>query len=273
MVVMLPTLKIGLVADDLPQRAVELRPAQLPLRMHETGNPADSGSFSTVMFNLFGLNRDPQYMALMKNYGTLPWWTPDDLRLSLCRPVAAFTHWLDYRLFPDSPALMHAHNIAWFAVTVFLLTIVYRKLMGGVARRTGGAFVPAGWQHLLPGDVRRQPGLHHGAFLRPAVPLRTSSVAVHQIPFCHGPVGAIPGTFPFLGGRRSFNICLHSRVCPGARAGFFRSRAVTVLPSLLVLMVWRTVYILSGYGLSHEGLFYVDPLNEPFRFVQELFPG
>ena len=128
--VMLPALKTGLVADDLMQRSVELRPSQLPARMHETGNPADSGSLSTVLFDLFGLNRNPQSMALMKNYGTLPWWTPDDLKLSLCRPVAAFTHWLDYRLFPDSPALMHAHNIAWFAVVVFLLTIVYRKLMG-----------------------------------------------------------------------------------------------------------------------------------------------
>src|ERR1035441_2214180 len=125
--VMLPALKIGLVADDLPQRAVELRPGQLPPRMHETGNPEDSGSFSTVLRDLF-FTRSPQDMALMKNYGMLPWWTPDDLRVGLWRPVTAFTHWLDYRLFPDSPALMHAENIACFAAIVFLVTIIYRKL-------------------------------------------------------------------------------------------------------------------------------------------------
>jgi hypothetical protein len=94
--VMVPALKTGLFADDLMQRSVELRPSQLPPRMQETGNAADSGSFSTVLFDLFGFNRDPQYLALAKNYGTLPWWTPDDLHLSLCRPVAAFTHWLDH---------------------------------------------------------------------------------------------------------------------------------------------------------------------------------
>ena len=127
--VMLPALKIGLALDDLPQRSVELRPSQLPPGMHETGIPAESGSLTTVVFDLFGLSRDPQCVALMKNYGTLPWWTPDDLRLSVCRPVAAFTHWLDYRLYPDWPALMHAHNIAWFAAVVFLVTIVYRKLI------------------------------------------------------------------------------------------------------------------------------------------------
>ena len=127
--VMLPALKTGLFWDDLPQRAVELRPSQLPPRMHETGNPVDSGSFSTVLRDLF-FNRSPQDMALEKNYGILPWWTPDNLRLGLWRPVTAFTHWLDYQLFPDSPMLMHAHNIAWFAAIVFLLTMVYRKLMG-----------------------------------------------------------------------------------------------------------------------------------------------
>lgn len=43
--IMLPALKLGLIADDLPQRAVELRPDQLPPRMSDTGNPADSGKF------------------------------------------------------------------------------------------------------------------------------------------------------------------------------------------------------------------------------------
>jgi hypothetical protein len=128
--VMLPALKIDLAVDDLMQRAVELKPSQLPPRMYETGNPVDSGSFSTVLRDLFGFSRDPQNMALMKSYGTLPWWTPDNFRFALWRPVTAFTHWLDYRLFPDSPMLMHAHNIAWFAAIVFLITIVYRKLMG-----------------------------------------------------------------------------------------------------------------------------------------------
>jgi hypothetical protein len=72
--VMLPAVKTGLVLDDLMQRAVELKPSQLPPRMFETGNPADSGSLGTVLCDLFGFSRDPQNMALMKNYGTLPWW-------------------------------------------------------------------------------------------------------------------------------------------------------------------------------------------------------
>ena len=123
--VMLPALKVGLVADDLVQRAVELGPDQLPPRLQDTGMAQNPGSLGTVLHDLFpGITR----MAQAKDYGVLPWWAPDDLRLGLWRPLTAFTHWLDYRLFPDSPALMHAENIACFAAIVFLVTIIYRKL-------------------------------------------------------------------------------------------------------------------------------------------------
>jgi len=68
--VMLPALHMGLVLDDLPQRAVALRPDQLPPQMHETGNPASSGSLSTVLGDFF-FHRSPEDVALMKNYGAL----------------------------------------------------------------------------------------------------------------------------------------------------------------------------------------------------------
>ena len=76
--VMLPALKIGLVADDLVQRAVELRPDQLPARLQDTGMAQNPGSLGAVLHDLFpGITR----MAQAKDYGVLPWWAPDDLRL------------------------------------------------------------------------------------------------------------------------------------------------------------------------------------------------
>src|SRR5208283_2178065 len=67
--VMLPALKVGLVADDLGQRAVELSPAQLPARMQDTGMPQNSGSLATVVHDLFpGITR----MTQAKDYGVLP---------------------------------------------------------------------------------------------------------------------------------------------------------------------------------------------------------
>ena len=78
----------------------------------------------------------------------VPWWAPDDLKLGLWRPLTAFTHWLDYRLFPDSPAVMHAENIACFAAIVFLAATIYRRL-----REAGWAAGLAALLFLLDGNT------------------------------------------------------------------------------------------------------------------------
>ncbi len=271
-VVMLPAVKLGLIADDLPQRAVELKPDQLPPRMHETGNPADSGSFSTVLFDLFGLDRDPHCVASMKTYGTLPWWTPDDLRCSLCRPVAAFTHWLDYRLFPDSPALMHAHNIAWFAVDVFLITIVYRKLMGpGWAAGLAALLFLLDSNTYLPVAFVANRGFfialffgllclyehHHWRSTKTRSAMALSALFLALSLFAEES-GA--STFAFI---LAYALVLE----PDS----LRNRALTLLPSVLVIIGWRIIYTVSGYGLNRVSLF-IDPAREPLQFLRELLP-
>ena len=303
--VMLPALKTGLVMDDLPQRAVELRPDQLPPRMQETGNPTDSGRFSTVLFDLFGFSRNPQCMALMKNYGTLPWWTPDDLRCSLCRPVTALTHWLDYQFFPDSPALMHAENIAWFAAVVFLVTVIYRKLMGPEVMirsgNSGGASVPASRlvSSLAPpsGTAIGPPwaaGLAALLFLLDGntyfpvafVANRGFFLALffglmclyehHQWRSTKSRSGMVLSAlflalslFAEEGGASTLAFILAYALV--LEPGSLRKRALTILPSVLVIIAWRIIYTLSGYGLSHVGI-YIDPAQQPFHFVRELIP-
>jgi len=271
--VMMPALNTGLFADDLMQRAVELPPGQLPPRMSETGNPVASGSFSTVLFDLFGFNRDPQYVALAKNYGTLPWWTPADFHLSLCRPVAAFTHWLDYRLFPGSPALMHAHNIAWFAAVVFLVTLVYRRLLGG-----GAAAGLAALLFLLDGYTYFPVMFVANRGFIMALFFGLLYLYEHDQWRSHKSRSALIWSALFLalsvfseeGGAAAFAFIVAYALV--LEPGSWLQRALTVLPSVLVLVLWRTIYVLSGYGLSHIGAFYIDPLNEPFRFARELLP-
>jgi hypothetical protein len=270
--VMLPAVKLGLVADDLPQRAIELRPDQLPPRMAETGYPADSGKFSTVLSELFGLGRNSQTIAVMKNYGTLPWWTPDDVKCSLCRPVAALTHWMDYRLFPDSPALMHAHNIAWFAAVVFLVAIVYRKLIG-----TGWPAGLAALLFVLDGDTYFPAAFvaNRGYFLalffgllclyehhqwrstksRSAMVLSALFLALSLLSEESG-----ASMFAFI---LAYALVLET--------GNVRSRALTILPSVIVITTWWIAYKLSGYGINEVGP-YIDPAREPLRFVQAVIP-
>jgi hypothetical protein len=130
---MLQSLKLGLLMDDLIQRVPQLEPSQIPSRLYETGAvPKEPGKLSTVLFDTFGFPRDKMQQKIARDYGSLPWWMSDTAKCSLWRPLTAFTHWLDYRLYPDSPALMHAHNIAWFAAVILLVTIIYRRIIGTV---------------------------------------------------------------------------------------------------------------------------------------------
>ncbi len=271
--VMLPALKTGLMLDDLVQSAVELRPDQLPARMHDTGLPPDSGSLGTVLRDLFpGLGRDSRSITQAKNYGLLSWWAPDDLRLGLWRPVTAFTHWLDYRFFPDSPALMHAENIAWFAAIVFLVTILYRQLMGA-----GWAAGLAALLFLLDGNTYFPVmfvanrgfvlslffGLlcfyeHHqwrSAKSRSGCGLSALFLAL--------------SLFANEGGASTLAFILAYALM--LERGSFRDRALTILPSLLVIVLWRTVYKLGGFGVFHVGL-YIDPATEPLAFAQVMMP-
>jgi hypothetical protein len=126
---MLPALKAGLFGDDLVQRLAQFKPADLPPRVLETGFvPPNSGELSSVVSQLFSYLGRPDAIAHARDYGIAPWWIPSSWGAALWRPLTAFTHWLDYQLFPSSPALMHAHNIFWYAAAVFLAAICYRQV-------------------------------------------------------------------------------------------------------------------------------------------------
>jgi hypothetical protein len=273
--VMLPALKTGFGGDDLLQRVVELKPSQLPSRMHETGMlPPDSGSLGTVLCDLFPgfSHRDPQCMVLAKNYGTLPWWTPDNFRVGLWRPVTAFTHWLDYRLFPDSPVLMHAHNIAWFAAIVFLITNVYRKLMG-----VGWVAGLAALLFLLDGNTYFPVAfIANRGFMMSLFFGLLCLYEHHQWRSAKSRSGCVLSAlflalslFADEGGASTFAFILAYALV--LEPGSLRNRALTVLPSILVIVLWRTIYTLSGFGVFHLGI-YIDPANEPLQFAQVVIP-
>jgi len=271
--VMLPALKLGLIMDDLPQRMVALPPDQVPARIHDMGLPLNSGSCSTVVRDFFfGYYRDPQRGALARNYGLLPWWTPDSLRIGLWRPVTAFTHWLDYRLYPDSPAPMHVQNIAWFAAVVFLVTVLYRKLMGpGWAAGLAGllflldynTYFPVAFvanrgfilslclglaclyqHHQWRAEKRRSGLIWSGLFLALAV-------------------------FANEGGASTLAFLLAYALV--LEPGPLRRRAPTLLPALLVIVLWRIAYTLCDSGVFHVGG-YIDPSKEPLLFAREVLP-
>jgi hypothetical protein len=122
------TIKYGLMLDDLNQRTTLIDADRVPENLYKTGMvPEKPGTLSAAIFEQFGFSRHESRMDALRDYGILPWWTPKGIKVAIWRPLTSFTHWLDYRLFPDSPELMHVHHLLWFSAVIFLIAVFCRS--------------------------------------------------------------------------------------------------------------------------------------------------
>lgn len=60
--------------------------------------------------------------------GMLPWWSHEKLRIAFFRPLTGLTHWVDYKLWPSVPSLMHLHSLVWFGGVVVAAGFLYRRI-------------------------------------------------------------------------------------------------------------------------------------------------
>lgn len=85
-----------------------------------------------TVFGLFDLvDGSPALVQSLKASGRLLWCTSDSLHLAFWRPLSEMTHWLDYRLWPHSPALMRVHSLLWYGGLILLVGRLYRLLDDG----------------------------------------------------------------------------------------------------------------------------------------------
>ena len=272
-VLMLPALPAGLFVDDLIQRPTQFTPAELPARLLETGLVvADAGTLRAVVRDLFGFLRSDESAALAKAYGLVPWWAPEEFRAALWRPVTAFTHWVDYRLFPDSPALMHLHNIFWYALAVFLAASLYRAIAPRSAATAAGL---AACLFLLDKDTYA-PVLYvanRGFVIALVFGLLT--LALHRRWRATGAHAAfalalLTLTLALLANEAgvsalAFLIAYALVLEPGG----WRRRLGSLGPTAVVVVLWRLVYWSAGYGVRN-GVGYVDPGYAPGFFLRQL---
>lgn len=294
-VLMLPALRAGLFCDDLIQRLNQLTPAELPPHAVDTGFVADnSGSLGTVVNHLFDLVHKGEAAARARDYGIAPWWAPEGWTAALWRPVTAFTHWVDYRLYPHSPALMHAHNMAWYAAVVFLVAMLYRKVSAQVAGNPwqresppagGGDKMALG---LCVAGVAACLWLLDGNTYFPVmfVANRGFIIALAFGMLCwHCHLRWRTGQSRIWMWLSALCLALSLLADEGGAStlafliayalvldsGSWRSRLASLLPAAAVVIVWRAVYVASGYGVGGFAL-YVDPGYAPLAFLKGLVP-
>ena len=254
-----PSLTRGLVADDF-LHAITLRDLAFP--------QPQSNHFDLFRF----ANGDVRTAQDLMDLGEFPWLTDPHARFAFFRPLAAATHILDYAIWPGSPWLMHAQNLAWFALALVGAGAVYRRFLGPtwvaglalllyavddthgqsvgwIANRNSVIALAVSLPVLVLHDRWRRDGWPPGAWLGPmllGVALLAGESALAIVAYL--------GAYAFHLDR-----------------GSWKARALSLIPYAAVLLIWRSVYAGLGYGVSGSGIYH-DPARHPLAYLAAL-PG
>ena len=251
----LPALGVGLILDDYYHRAILMGVS----RYRELiGPPAE-------MFCFF--RGDPARTGQIVDLGLFPWWTDLSLKAEFLQALTVLTHRLDYLLWPNSPVLMHAHSLAWLGVAAAAAAAVYRRLLGAtwvaavaallfaaddargatvgfIANRNALIAASFGFSALVFHDRWRRQGSRGSAVM--AVVLLAAALFAKEEGI---------GTCAYLA---AYALCLD-------RGPWFRA-GMTMVPYVLVVVVWRSLRDHWGYGVQNLGL-YIDPITDPGPFT------
>ena len=106
----LPTSFGSFSTDDYLIRANTVGDAALYSHGFAKADP-DKPLWRSLLDGFHFYTPDAGTLAAYREYGNLPWWTADRATMNPFRPVAAFTHWLDFQIAPDSFSFQSFHTL------------------------------------------------------------------------------------------------------------------------------------------------------------------
>ncbi len=257
-VLTLPSMRAGWIVDDHFHRAIMVAPPELRT---DLPGPLD-------MFHF--LDGDPDHTRSLIDAGFVPWWTDLEIKGAFWRPVTAITHWLDYQLWPESPALMHLHGVLWYGATVLVLGLFYRRMMG--ATWVAGLAVV-----LYAVDDAR--GLPVGFIANRNTLIATFFGIVTLLAHDRWRRGAHREKLIAGAGFAAFVLSLLASEAGLATTAYLfayalfvdrasrRARIMSLVPYAVIVVVWRIVWTALGYGVSAGMGLYIDPLAEPIAYA------
>lgn len=211
---------------------------------------------------------DADTARTLRDEGVYPWWTDPDVKMAFLRPVTSATHAADHALWPDSATAMLAHNLVWLGLALAMAWLFYRRfaeirwiavlalalyaiddargpVVGWIANRNALVAIVFAVPVLLAHDRWRREGWTHGGWVGPlllalalgageAALAVTAYLAAHALWLDRGP---------------------------------WRDRLLALAPYAAVVVAWRVVYELLGYGVAGSGI-YLDPGADPVAFLE-----
>jgi len=277
--VSLPAVRSGFLNDDFMHRAILRGPSESLSRLDERNlAPQQSGELGYALSHMFIAVHPDENLRPLLDYGALPWWTYEGFRVAFWRPVASFTHWLDYRLFPQSSVMMHLHSVLWFGVAMLGVALLYRRIASVGLSYFSSAVNPA-WVAALASFMYLFDD--NGYFPTLWIANRNLLISLffgtltllaydrwRRLRWRPGalvaPAGLLISILATEGGIATFAYLFAYEVALGG--GRALRRVLSLVPLVVVVVLWRLVYNLQGYG-SNGGGFYFDPVREPVDYA------
>ena len=253
-----PSLNVGLLADDHWHRIAIL------------GSENFGDMFGSPMDIFRFIDGEPQRTTRIMDIGVFPWWTYPKIKAAFWRPVTSLTHWLDYHLWPDFPALMHAQSILWFAALVGSVSLLYRRFMGVTFVAGLAALLyaiddahgqPVAWLAnrntilatlfgvlaVIAHDRWRKDRWRKGAVIGPLLLVISLLSAEAGITTC------------------AFLLAYELFISDDT----WSKRCKALIPYACVVVVWRIMWTYLGYGTDGIGI-YDDPIRNPLCYFSSV---
>lgn len=218
---------------------------------------------------IFTLIDDTNRQSWM-NYGLLPWWTPEDAKISFFRPISSGLHAMDYSMWSDYPVIMHLHSLFWFSLLVFFASLLYRRISGSFAAAALASllFAVNDTHGFSVGWLANRHALVTAFF--GVLTLLTFDQWKKRGQFPQYIMSIVFFIFALFSGEGAIAITAYLfAYVLFIEKDLWKKRILELLPFALVVVEWRIIYSALGYGIRSSNA-YIDPLGEPLVFVQKL---
>jgi hypothetical protein len=213
------------------------------------------------------LKGEEEKVNFAKNQGMMPWWTDSKSHICLWRPIAGLLLDVDYSFWPQTPGLMHLHSLIWFAGLIFAVSILFKNIMGAVWAAGLAALLFAiddshAWPVVFLANRHTLLAVFFGALSiwsfdhwrkKDQWQWRIAYIMTFTLSILSS-----EGGIAVLAFYMSYLLFLDKKC--------ISSKIRALVPIILIIVIWRVVYNVLGYGAIGNEL-YIDPVREPIIFI------
>ena len=210
-------------------------------------------------------------MEVLRGQGMVSWWADPTLSIALARPASVFTYVLDHAIAPRNFLLQHAHSLLWYGLCILVTAWTYRRIHPQAGSVVGLAVLLFAVEDAHAMNVAWLANRHALislvvgglAFLAHLHWRRSGQPRWLVVALLTMTLGLLCGEATL--GAAAYLVAWQLTL---DRGGWSR-RLAGIAPLALLVVVWRIIYNLLGYGIRGSGL-YIDPGVDPWGFTLAL---